>query len=352
MGVFTAIAIGAAATAAAAAYSAVEHKKASDKASDAQKTAVKSQEKLLKKLDPDTLNSLANKFDKSRAQNRIALQKEIDPEVAQLREISKKALLDRAQTPLADRQSNKLATELYKVAEKEDPRMTALKDSIIANAQAELAAGASLPPEFQQELVRAGLETGGQSGIGFSRNAIGGGTARLLGAAGVQLQQARQDQALQLAGAAQAMTDSRVNILSAVFPRLRELEAADRNESLANLQLAEAMLPEAGLSGREAVNIQIGKSKAKGALIQKRADIKGQEAAAQADYNSSLAQTGANFVGTLAGGYAGYAGGAGGGTGSGGMGSYMQYIPQQNVNTTPAGGNNFQQRAWGSLSGY
>jgi len=327
MAVITAVAIGAAATAAAGAYSAVEYKKAADKSADAQKKAVVSQEKLLKKLDPDTLNALAQKFDKSRAQNRIALQKEIDPEVGQIRELSKKALLERALTPKDQRESNTLASRLYNEVKDEDPRLVALKDSILAKAKSELEAGASLPPEFQSELVRAGLETGAQSGIGLGKNAVGGGIARMLGAAGIQLEQQRQQSALQLTGAAQDLTNSRINILSSVFPRLRELEAADRNEEIANLQLAESMLPESGLSGQEAVNIQIGKSKAKAALIQQRANIKGGEAQAQAQFNSSLAQTGAQFVSTAAGAY-GAAAGAGAGAGGGGanyaqMGSYL-----------------------------
>ncbi len=358
MGVVTAVAIGAAATAAAGAYAASEQKKAADKGASAQKKAITSQNKLLKKLDPDALNSLAMKFDSSRAKNRLALQAEIDPEVAQIRELSKKALLDRAAVSTDQRESNQLATRLFNETKDEDPRLVALKDSILAKAQSELAAGASLPPEFQSELVRAGLETGAQSGIGMGKNAVGGGVARLLGAAGIQLDRERTQTAVALTDAAQDLTNSRINILSSVFPRLRELEAADRNEQVANLQLAEAMLPESGISGQEAVNIQIGKSKAKAALLQQRANVKAGEAQANAQFNSSLASTAASAISTGAGMYGAYAGGAGaaaGGAGGGGYGvSYNQaaQMTPQNMNTVPVGGNNFQQNAWSYLNSY
>ncbi len=343
MGVITAVAIGAAVTAAAGAYSAVAAHDAAKKGANAQKKAVQSQEKLLKKLDPGALNNLAQDFDRQRAQNRIALQKEIDPEVGELRDISKKQLLERALTPASERQSNTLASKLYSEVKTEDPRLVALKNTILERAKSELDAGASLPPEFQGELVRAGLENGAQSGVGIGKPAIGGGVARLLGAAGIQLEQQRQQSALQLTAAAQDMTNSRINILSSVFPRLRELEAADRNESIANLQLAENMLPESGLSGQEAVNIKIGTSKAKAALLQQRANIKAGEAQADAQFNSALAQTAASTISSAAGAYGSYSGGAGAGAGAGGGANYGQMASYLGSYNKPAATGGYNQ---------
>lgn len=339
MGVITAVAIGAAATAAAGAYAAVETKKASDKASSAQKKAVTSQAKLLKKLDPDVLNSLAQRIDKERAVNRLAFQKEIDPELAQLRELSKKQLLEGAMQDPSTKQSQKLADSLYNETKDEDPRMVALKNSLIDNAEQELAAGATLPPEFQAELVRAGLNTGAQSGVGFSRDTVGPGVSRLIGEAGIQLKAARQDQAMQLTGAAQELTNARVNILASVFPKLRDLETQKRNEEIANLSLAESLLPEVGLNGQDAVNAQIAKVKGQSALAQRRADIKGAQAMATAQFRGEMAGAAAGLVSSAAGAYGSYAGAAssagstsGISTATNNMGTYGSRTPQQQQN--------------------
>ena len=141
----------AATVAVAAGASAVMKKKAADKAAKAQKNAIGQQEALLrKKLDPGALNRLAQQTDKERALNRIQLQREVDPEIAQLREFSKQKLLDLAQPPESTRQTTQVADQLFQEGIKEDPRIAALKDSIINRAQEDFDAGASLPPSFRR----------------------------------------------------------------------------------------------------------------------------------------------------------------------------------------------------------
>lgn len=348
MAVITAIVAGVV-VAGAAVYSAVERKNAADKAADAQKDAVKRQNKLLEQLDPGALNNLAKKFDAERAVNRLALQKEIDPEVAQLRELSKKALLDSAQQPKDSQQSQQLATKLFNETKEQDPRLIALKDSILSNAQREIDAGASLPPEFQGELVRAGLEQGGQSGIGYDKSAIGGGVARMLGAAGIQLQQQRQQQAIELTRAAEELQNTRVNILATVFPKLRDLEISQRNEASANLALANSMIPEAGMSGADAVNAQIAKVKGKAGLVQQTGQIKANQAIAEGEQNAQIAQGIASGVTTAAGGVGGMGGMGGGGGGGGGGPTYAPVGSYVNANPT---GNFAQQGQMNYLSSY
>jgi len=292
--------------AAGAAASAVVQKNAADHAANAQKKGVEQQNQLLKhNMNPDKLNDLAQRFDKERAQNRIALQKEIDPELAALRQKGKEQLLEQANSNPETRQSGLVAKELFNEVKQEDPRMKALKDSLIAKAQADLDAGASLPPTFQAELVRAGLNLGSQAGVGFDKSTIGGGVARVLGGAGLQLEAQRTAEAQQLAKSAQDITNSRVNILATVFPKLRDLESVNRQDALVNFQVGDSTLPEAGLTGREAVNIQIAKTKAKGALLQKNADIKSQEAKDQGAYTSALIGAGTSLVSGVLGAYGG-----------------------------------------------
>lgn len=283
--------------AAGAAATAVVQKNAADKSASAQKKGVEQQNQLLKgNMNPDKLNALATRFDKDRAKNRIEFQKEIDPELAALRQKGKEELLAQAELDRTTTDSAKVAKELFNEVKEADPRMEALKDSLIQRAQSELDAGATLPPEYQAELVRAGLTQASQGGIGFDKSTIGGGVARALGSAGIALQQQRQQSAQELAASAQNITNSRVNILATVFPKLRDLESVNRQDALVNFQVGDSALPQVGLTGQDAVNIQIAKTKAKGALLQKGADIKSQEAQDQANYTGALIGAGTSLV--------------------------------------------------------
>lgn len=331
--------------AAGAAASAVVSKNAADHAAKAQKKGVEQQNQLLNKnMNPDKLNDLAERFDKDRARNRIEFQKEIDPELAALRQKGKEQLLEQANANPETRQSGLVAKELFNEVKEQDPRMQALKNSLIQRAQEDLDAGATLPPTFQAELVRAGLNTGSQAGVAIDKSTIGGGVARVLGAAGLQLQAQRTQEANQLAHSAQDITNARVNILATVFPKLRDLESVNRQDALVNFQVGDNTLPEVGLTGREAVNIQIAKTKAKGALLQKSADIKAQQAKDQGVYTSQLIGAGTSLVSGVLGAYSGGAGG-GNGTGSaiisansrGGNSPYVQGNTSQGY-PTDAGG--------------
>jgi len=307
MGPAAAIAAAAAAVASAAgaAASAVAKKSAADKSAHAQKQGITQQNQLLNKTNPDRLNAIAKDFDKDRATNRLEFQKEIDPELAQLRQKGKEQLLEQANSNPETRQSGLVAKELFNETKQADPRMEALKQSLITKAQQDIAAGATLPASFQGELVRAGLDTGSQAGIGVDKEGIGGGVAKALGLAGIQLEQQRTEQAQQLAQSAQNITNSRVNILSTVFPKLRDLESVNRQDALVNFQVGDSTVPEVGLTGREAVNIELAKTKAKGALLQKSADVKSQQATDAGNYTGALIGAGTGLVSGVVGAYTG-----------------------------------------------
>ena len=305
MGVVTTLAIGAGVAAAAAAASAVAKKKAADAAAKAQKGAITQQQQLLrKKLDPETLNDLARRADEERVKARLELQKEVDPELAALRQKGKEQLLAEANIPVESRQSSRLAAQLFKETEQQDPRLEALKGALITRAQEEIDAGATLPPEFQAELVRAGLTKGASSGVGVGKEQIGGGVARLLGSAGIQLQQQRQEQAVQLGTAAQNLQSARVNILASVFPKLKDLETVNRQEGAQNFGIAESALPESGLTGTDLTNIEIARQKGLAGLLGQKGAVKAQQRIAQGDFTASLIGAGAGAVSGIAGAYA------------------------------------------------
>lgn len=343
MGLATAAIVVGAVVAGAAVAGAVAKKQAADKAAKAQKKAIaKQKEILLKKLDPDTLNSLAEKADKRRAESRIALQKELDPELAELRQKGKEQLLAQASIEEKDKQSSQLADKLFEETKEQDPRIEALKDSLITRAQEEIDAGANLPPTFQAELVRSGLNQGAQAGIGVGRDQVGGGTARLLGAAGIQLQQARENQAINLGNAAQNLQSARVNILSSVFPNLRNLEQQRQQNAAANFGLGDAALPESGLTGREIVNIEGARQKGIANLIGQRGAVSANQALAQGEFVGSVAGAVASGVTSYAG-AGGFGGGAGAGGyasqgGGGGGTSYLSGVQQRALGNASMGG--------------
>lgn len=331
MGLITALAVGGA-VAAGAAASAVAKKKAADKAASAQKKGLNQQKEILKKkLDPAVLNDLAQNADSERAKSRLALQKEIDPELAQLRQQGKEQLLAQANIPEESKQSSQLANTLFNETKEQDPRLDALKNSILDRAQSELDAGAELPPEFQGELVRAGLSEGAQSGIGTGKASIGGRVARALGLAGIQLQQSRQAEATRLADAGNRLRESRVNMLATVFPKLRDLETVRRQEAAQNLAIAEGALPESGLSGQDQVNIEVARQKGIANVLGAQAGVKAQQAQNKGAYQSALIGAGTSFAtsaiggvgGAVGGGALGGAGGASNLLGVGGTGATL-----------------------------
>jgi hypothetical protein len=341
MAVVTTLAVVAAGAVAAAAVT----KAAADKAAKAQKKAIGQQEQLLRrKLDPEALNRLAVQFDTERAKNRLELQKDIDPQIADLREYSKDQLLKLIKQPSESRQSAQVANQLFRENITPDARMEKLKESIIQRAQEDFDAGASLPPEFQAELVRSGLTTGAQAGIGTGERAIGGTTARLLGGAGLALKSQRAQEGAALASTADALARSRQALLANIFPSVAAKEAQDLQRAGIGLSLSEQLLPEAGLSGVQATDIEIARSKGRANLLAQRGQVAAGQAQAQGQFVSSLigagtglATGGVGAVGGAAaapvgsvGGYGGVIGGAGGAQAGFNYGQL-----QQNVLATP-----------------
>lgn len=340
MGVVTAIGLGVAAAGAAAAAAA--KKRASDKAASAQKKGIEQQKTILKnRLSPEVLNDLAQRADAERARSRLALQQEIDPELAQLRQRGKEQLLAQANIPEESKQSTQLANRLFEETQTQDPRLEALRDSILSRAQEEINAGATLPPEFQGELVRAGLQQGSGAGISLDQRSVGGGVARALGLAGIQLQQQRQQEATRLANEAQRISEARVNMLSTVFPKLRDLETIRRQEAAQAFGIGKATLPESGLSGQDQVNIEIAKNRGLANLANQRAAVSAQQAIAQGQFTSELIGAGTSLVGGAAGAIGG-AGAAGGITNLAGVGGTGASVNIGNLGSrTPAQQRNF-----------
>jgi len=315
-------------------YGDYEKRDAADDMLDTQKRALQLQRIILaKELDPNRLDQIAVEYDTRQLERRQEFLQKYEPELYQLREASKQQLLAQATRTKGQDPSHILAGKLFNEVREEDPRLRAMKESLIDRAQEDINAGAKLSPEFQAELVRAGLDAGSQAGIGFSKGAIGGGVARVLGLAGEQLKQQRNAEAVNLTNAAQNLATARTNILASVFPKLRDLETADRNESVQNFLLTERNTPNVGLSGADAVNAHLTKTNARIGGIQQYSNIAQQRKMAHSQERISIANDTANLIGDIASVYGGGMGGM-----MGGMGGAAGAM------TAPSGGSGLQQR--------
>lgn len=317
IGVVTALVVGVVA-AGAVAGSAAAKRSAAKKAAGAQKKALSEQESILRrKLDPGALNRLAIQFDTERATNRRKLQEQQDPELAKLRDMGKQQLLEEFSRPESSRQSNQVANQLFQENIEQDPRLEALKDSIISKAQEDFDRGASLPAEFQAELVRSGIAAGAGSGIGVSRNQVGGVTSRLLGGAGIQLEAQRVAEAQQLANTAQNLTASRASILSSIFPTVKAAEDAKLARAGAAFQIGESTMPQAGLSGADAINLEVSRRNAQIAARGQRGVINAQNAIARGEANAAYIQAAGQAASAGIGAYGSLAGAGAAGAGAG-----------------------------------
>lgn len=326
MGVATALIVAgsAAAVAAGASAAAAEQKrKAASKAGDAQKTALKGQAKILEEeLSYSKVNQQALQAERNRAKERIALQESIDPELAELRKLGKQQLLDQAKRPEASQQSVQIAKQLFGEFQKPDEGLERLKDQIISKAEESLKAGATLPPEYQAELVRAGITSGAQAGLKPVQQTIGGPVSQALGAAGVNLAAQRTAEGAGLARTASDLVSSRARLLESIFPTISQSEANQRAIAAGTFAIGESTLPQAGLTGAEAAQLQINKGNTLLNIRGKRGAIDAQRALAQGEARAANYEAAGQFASSI-GGLA--SGGFGGGApkGAGAAGGYQ-----------------------------
>jgi len=298
------------AAAAAAAGSAYAKKKAADKAATAQKAALKGQKKILtEELGYDKVQQAAVQAERNRAKERIRLQEEIDPELAQMRQLGKQQLLAQAQQPEASRESVQVAKQLFEENVKPSEGLEKLKDQIIGKAQEKLAQGATLPPEFQAELVRAGVSQGAQAGLRPTQSTVGGRLYQALGSAGVALEAQRQQQAQNLATTAAGLQESRAKILESIFPTISQSEATQRGIAASTFGIGEQTLPQAGLTGAEAANLQINRGNTLMKIRGKRGAVSAQQAIAAGEANAAYIGAAGQFATSALGAYGSSLGG-------------------------------------------
>src|SRR6185295_12699032 len=95
-------------------YSSTEQAKAAHKALDAQKKALELQRSIWnREIDPDKFDRLAVEYDTRQIERRQEFLKTYEPELYELRQLSKQQLLDSAKETKSQSESHQLATKLF-----------------------------------------------------------------------------------------------------------------------------------------------------------------------------------------------------------------------------------------------
>lgn len=233
-------------------------------------------------LKPSRVNEAAQAADIERTQARLALQSQIDPALLATRYVSQDKLLQLAQEG-AESAGDTVAAKLFAETMKEEPRLEQLRGQLLDNALEEIKAGATLPPDVQAELVKAGLERSGTVGTGSSSRGLAGQlTRKLIGNEALQLKRARQEQAVRLGLAAQDIQNQRLGILGSVFPSLKNLQTQNIQQQQSLLNQSNQMVPEVGLGGSDIANIFLARVGATNQIAQSAADTAARGAIQQA----------------------------------------------------------------------
>lgn len=243
-------------------------------------------------LNPGTVNAQALNADAVRARNRLALQGLIDPALLQQRYASEADIAKRA-GELGSGDAADVSSAAAQEALANDPKLKLAKQKLIDAALGQLDAGATLPPDVQAELVKAGLEQSGMTTGHASAKGVGGTILRtIIGSAGIQLQQQRQKQAADLVTTASNLEAQRQNILQSLFPKLAQVQLANLGAQQSVLQQADSMVPQAGLGGSDIANIWLARVGATNQLTQSAAN-------AASNAQMQLGQVYGNLAGQL-----------------------------------------------------
>jgi hypothetical protein len=250
-------------------------------------------------LEPGTVNAQAQQADIDRAKNQLALQGQIDPALLAQRYASEGAI---AKTSAVLASGNTPADQVAATAAKEavagTPGEDDAKKALVDAALKELAAGATLPPDVQAQLVQTGLQKTGQVTGAANASGVGGQVlSTILGTAGINLKMQREQQAANLTNAAQDLQTKRQNILQGLFPNLQNQQLKNISAQQGVLQQSNAMAPSVGLGGNDVTNLWLARVGATNQLAQASANAAAQGGAAQGQiWGNAVANT-APYVG-------------------------------------------------------
>lgn len=266
------------------------------------------QQRIQSGMDPQQLQQIATQGDIQRANQQQQLLAQLYPGLAAAQKTASDSLAAQA----GGFGAGSLASQVGATAAKEAmgaPSTAGGQQQLIDAALAQLKAGATLPPDVEAQLVQSGLESSGMVTQQASAQGIGGQQLRtILGTAGIQLQQQRQQQAAGLLTQAQQLETQRQSVLQSLFPNLSQVQLQQAGGAQSIFGTAASATPQAGLSGTSLANAWLQRI---GALNQNQM----QQAGVTAQGTLAGAQNWANVIGSISGAGAGGGGGGGGGGG-------------------------------------
>ncbi len=247
------------------------------------------------KLDIPATEQAATDADLKRFQAGLDTQNRLDPDSAAMRTQGAKTVLDQLNNGSAA--SDAALKSLQSQSDTDNAANSPIIAQLIAQAKAELEAGATLPPEFQAELVRSGLEGSSSAGNALSGSGSTGAHLRtLLGGAGIQLKAQRQGQALSLLGGAQNLEQQRANILSGIATLGSGLTESKFQQGLRANITGGANVPSVGLTGSDVASLNVSKVNTAAQNAANIGQLQGQQKLANGQLLSSIIGSGTNLL--------------------------------------------------------
>jgi hypothetical protein len=272
----------------------------------------------LKYLDVQDLVKQAKNQDLSKYQSQFAAQEKYDPLFAEMRTQGAKNIIQQLNADTSGTTAgDKALADLGTSTDLSNKQNAPVIQGLIDQAKQDLAAGASMPPEFEGQLIKAGLETAGASGGVAGLNgsgATGSNSRRLLGMEGIQLQQSRATEAQNLAGTAAGLQTERQSALSNLLSLDNNLRAAKFTRAQGGVAIGSSSIPSIGLTGGDVVNMDNANTNLRNQVTLGQGALNAQKKLADGQMWSQIIGAGTSLVSGMVGGGAG-----GGGGGMGGM---------------------------------
>jgi len=259
----------AAATVVTAGIGAYSSNNASNKAIQAQKDAAKAAQ-----IDIDALNAQTKAISTQNAIDSANLERQLTPEVPQIRTAANQAILG----GIGQTQNESQSISMLQQALASGSSSPLLQDAI-AKARSNLALGGKLDAETQNAVTRSGIANaagvaGARGGMGLGRDVV----ARDLGLTSLQLENQRLAQALQGGAQEQGMNLSNAQIQQSRINQMQQLSQSPYARAMMAGQYGESIRqPNVGLDPSSIANLKIGNSNANAAALANQGNIAGRQ---------------------------------------------------------------------------
>lgn len=282
----------------------------------------------LQYLNIDDLKQQATQTDTEKYKTQFDVQKKYDPQFAALRSKGAGNMIQQLNADTSGTTTgDKALADMGSAADLSNKQNAPVIQGLIDQAKLDLASGASMSPEFESQLIKAGLENAGVSGGVSNLNgngATGSNSRRLLGLEGIKLQQSRDAEAQNLASSAGGLQTQRQSTLSNLVTLDNNLRASKFARAQTGVAVGTSSIPSIGLTGGDVVNLNNANTQQRNQVTLARGDLNAQKKLADGEMWGKIIGATTSMVGGMMGGGGG--GGMGsmmGGGGGGGMGSMM-----------------------------